>query len=91
MVTSIGKPYKDKKNKYIYRFFNVNINSMSLVWHRDKKDRWVKIINGFDWYLQMNNTIPFKLIKNQIYFIPKETFHRIIKGKSNLLIRIKEL
>lgn len=91
MVTSIGKPYKDKKNKYIYRFFNVNDNSMSLVWHRDKKDRWVKIINGFGWYLQMDNDIPFKLIKNQTYFIPKETFHRIIKGKSNLLIRIKEL
>lgn len=90
MVISTGKPYKDKKNKYIYRFFNVNIDSMSLVWHRDKRDRCVKVIYGSDWYLQIDNQMPIKLLKNQTYIIPKEIFHRIIKGKSNLLIRIKE-
>ena len=74
----------------MYRLFTKNVNENELVWHRDKKDRVVYVLYGNEWYIQYENALPIKLIKNKKYFIPKETYHRVLKGKTNLLIKIKE-
>ena len=82
------KPYKEtkiKENTYI-REFKQNTNSNELVWHRDKEDRIIETINETDWMIQMDNELP-KKIEGKI-FIPKETFHRVIKGSNDLKIKL---
>lgn len=85
------KPYSQEINgDLIKRNFEENVDVDDLVWHRDKRDRLVTVLEGSNWYLQMENELPVLLEKNQQYFIPKEQFHRVIKGNGNLKIDIKE-
>lgn len=83
------KPYYELKTfDFIYRKFTQDIDEQELVWHRDKKDREVTVIGTTDWEFQLENEIP-KQLKDTI-FIPKDTYHRIIKGTGTLGIRILE-
>ena len=86
-MTSTGNPYTDVKNK---RFFSVETDDEELVWHRDKKDRHITIIEGQAWQLQYNGSLPILLEEGKTYFIKAELFHRLIKGATNLEIEIKE-
>lgn len=79
---------KLKKNIFIREFDN-NVDSKELVWHRDKEDRIVEVLNNQDWFFQLDNELPKKL-EGRI-FIPKETFHRVIKGSGNLKIKVTKL
>ena len=86
------KPYLEKiEDGNIVRTFNVSIDSSELVWHRDKNDRIVKVIFGEGWQFQVENQLPVYLKKGQVLFIPKETYHRVIKGLSELVVEIKEI
>jgi oxalate decarboxylase/phosphoglucose isomerase-like protein (cupin superfamily) len=86
------KPYRQIKNKnHIIRTFDENVDGHELVWHRDKKDRIVEILKGEGWELQMDNKVPVQLKEGMTIEIPKEMFHRVIKGKTPLTIRIKEI
>lgn len=84
-------PYtENKQDGYIIREFGSNIPNEELVWHRDKKDRVVEIIEGSGWRFQMDNGLPIELKEGMILEIPKETYHRIGKGNMKLVIKIKE-
>jgi len=72
------------------RTFEENVDNEELKWHRDRKDRIVEILENDDWYLQMDNELPSKLIVGEKYFIPKGVYHRVIKGKGKLVVSIKE-
>jgi hypothetical protein len=85
------KPYSQKNDgKYIIRTFDENIDPQELVWHRDEKTRLVEIISGDGWKFQMDNKLPIELKEGMKLKIPKETYHRIIKGETPLTIKIKE-
>jgi quercetin dioxygenase-like cupin family protein len=85
------KPYKQNlKNGYILREFDANIDVSELVWHRDKKDRVVEVVSGNGWKFQLDNNLPLELKEGMVLQIPKETFHRIGKGDTKLVIKIKE-
>jgi quercetin dioxygenase-like cupin family protein len=86
------KPYQEVINidNLRLREFKINTDNSELVWHKDEKDRYVTILEGEGWQFQKDNELPSILQKGDIIFIPKETYHRIIKGSSNLLINIKE-
>lgn len=84
-------PYKQVKNgNEIKRSFSENVENDDLVWHRDKRDRLVTVVEGKNWFLQMDNELPILLETGKEYFIPKEKFHRVIKGNNKLKINIKE-
>ena len=84
-----GRPYSEsEKNGYIIREFSQDTSSFEFVWHRDKEDRIVEAIGKTDWKFQLDNEVPTEI--NRI-FIPKETYHRLIKGTGNLKVRIKEV
>ena len=40
-----------------------------------------------DWSFQLDNDIPRKLLKDKL-FIPNETYHRLIKGTGDLVVKI---
>lgn len=85
------KPYKDKKSKdFFIREFSSDTPTFELVWHRDKKDRVVQAMHDTDWMFQMDNEVPKRLSENKL-FIPKETYHRLLKGTGNLKVKIYEM
>jgi hypothetical protein len=84
-------PYKQNINDTIIeRVFTENTDSNEFVWHKDKRDREVKVIQSNGWKFQMDNELPKELQNNDILFIPKEVYHRVIKGNGDLKIQIKE-
>ena len=84
-------PYtENKQDGYIIREFDSNIPNEELVWHRDEKERIVEVIEGSGWRFQMDNRLPIELKEGMILLIPKETYHRIGKGNTKLVIKIKE-
>ena len=83
-----GRPYSEKKQEgYIIREFSQDTPSFEFVWHRDKEDRIVEAIHDTDWLFQLDNELPVGLTKNKL-FIPKETYHRLIKGTGDLVVKI---
>jgi quercetin dioxygenase-like cupin family protein len=72
------------------RKFTLDTDSSEFVWHRDEKDRYVTILEGKDWEFQLDNELPLELKKGDCIFIPKQTYHRIIKGTTDLVIHIQE-
>ena len=82
----MSRPYTEKGK---VRTFSEDIQEFELVWHRDKEDRIVKPLHSTDWKFQLDNDIP-RVIEKEI-FIPKETYHRLIKGTGNLKVNILKL
>lgn len=82
-------PYTESNlgnNQYI-REFDANVDNHELEWHLDSEDRLVEVVkNDGDWQFQLDNSLPVLLDKN--IFIPKETYHRVIKGTGNLVVKI---
>lgn len=88
-MTEQVNPYSQiRENNLIVRTFSQNIDEDELVWHRDKKDREVTVLKETDWQFQFDNELP-QVLKNVI-FIPKNTYHRLIKGTGELNIQILE-
>ncbi len=83
-----GRPYSEKQEDgFVIREFSKDTPSFEFVWHRDKEDRYIEPIHDTDWEFQLDNDIPRKLQKNKL-FIPKETYHRLIKGTGDLTLKI---
>ena len=83
-----GRPYSEiKEDGYIIREFSNNTPSFEFVWHRDREDRYVESTHDTDWQFQLDNDIPRKLQKTKL-FIPKDTYHRLIKGTGDLVVKI---
>ena len=61
-----------------------------LVWHRDREDRTVVTLSGTGWMLQVENKLPVALSEGSSHLIPKNTYHRIIKGTTKLVVEITE-
>jgi hypothetical protein len=84
-------PFKQiRKNDTIIREFAADVSSEELVWHRDLFDRRVQVLEGNEWYIQIDNQVPKKLIEEKTYFIPAHNYHRLIKGKGKLVVSIQE-
>jgi hypothetical protein len=86
-------PFSEKQlseNRY-RRVFDEAVDSNELIWHRDREDRIVKIIEGKGWGLQLDNQMPFMLQEGKNYVIPKEQWHRVIKGDGKLIIEIQKV
>jgi len=84
----MSHPYKDIEvtDEYIIREFDENIDPIELMWHRDNEDRTLEIIDKTDWKFQFDNELPI-LLENHIV-IPRHYWHRVIKGKGILKLKI---
>ena len=84
-------PFKEthlQDNLYL-REFEESVDTDDLEWHRDRENRIVEIIGETDWELQMDNQLPQQMAGK--IFIPKEVWHRVIKGNSDLKVKITKL
>lgn len=89
------KPYTDNVleqhgtgRKFMIRTFDANVLEEELIWHRDKSNRQIHVLGGNGWQLQFEDKLPEELTVGQDYYIPKMTYHRVIKGEKDLIIRI---
>lgn len=86
------KPYDDinlNENEFI-RVFHSNTAIEELVWHRDLKDREVRVVKGVGWKLQMDDCLPSYIHEGDVFQIPAMKYHRILKGVTDLILEIKE-
>jgi len=81
-------PYTDIEttDTYIIREFNENVDPIELLWHRDNESRTIEILEDTNWHIQLDDNLPTSL-KEHI-FIPKHTYHRLIKGDGTLKLKI---
>ncbi len=73
------------------RTFNKDVLTEELVWHRDKEDRLVEIIEGNGWELQLDNELPIKMNDGDSFIIPEGVYHRVKRGNDKLVIKITKL
>lgn len=81
-----GRPYIEEGE---IRTFSQDLTENDLVWHRDQEDRIVDPMHPTDWLFQFDNELPRKITRQ--LFIPKNTYHRLIKGTGDLKIKVKKL
>tara|TARA_R100001510_G_scaffold56047_1_gene60906 strand:- start:1628 stop:1906 length:279 start_codon:yes stop_codon:yes gene_type:complete len=85
-------PFREERvgDKLFLREFKKDVDSGELVWHQDKEDRKVKVIESGGWKLQMDNELPILLEEGTIYNIPAYEFHRVIKGSGTLKVLVEK-
>lgn len=84
------KPYEEKYiDGWFYRTFTEETAKYEMVWHRDREDRIIEVVEPTDWLFQIEDKLPIP-IEGQI-FVPMGIWHRAIKGTKELKIRIKKL
>lgn len=85
------RPYKDLQSTEdkVVRVFNDNVNPTELVWHRDRENRIIKILEpGYNWHFQFENELPFKIESNMTITVSMGEWHRVIKGQGDLKVEI---
>ena len=78
-------PYTNKGN---IRTFSKDVDPMDLVWHQDKEDRDIEVLEGEGWQIQFDNELPFEIRKGDRIFITEGRIHRTLKGTTDLKIKI---
>ena len=61
---------------------------MELVWHQDKEDRTIEILEGEGWAIQKDDELPLAISKGDSIFIPVNKVHRVLKGTTDLKVKI---
>jgi len=84
------KPYTNIYNEdgSFVRVFDKDVDPEELVWHRDERDRTIRVIKGNDWMFQFDDEMPISI--NRVTTIPKMVYHRLIKGEGDLVIEVRE-
>jgi hypothetical protein len=62
------------------------MDEMELKWHWDEEDRLIEPLAENDWQFQFDNELPVMIYKQ--IFIPTGVIHRVIKGTTELKIKI---
>ena len=86
------KPYTEilLENGNRFRVFSESVDTSDLVWHQDQHDRKIYVHESKGWSLQFDNQLPVVLEAGNVYTVPRDTWHRVIKGDSNLVLQIRE-
>lgn len=88
----VVNPYiqKDIAPNKFQRIFRHHTEESELVWHRDRKNRTVKIIESDGWKFQEDNKLPIELHNGDTLHIKAYEYHRILKGNGSLVVEITE-
>ena len=82
-------PYQEiQQGEITIRTFKKDVQDDELVWHRDREDREVRVVKGSGWQFQREDHLPILLREGDVIQIKKEEWHRIIKGRTDLIVEI---
>jgi hypothetical protein len=77
-------PFEEKDQ---IRTFSKDTDSEELKWHRDNEDRLVTPTRPNDWLFQRDNALPEPI--DRPISIQKGEWHRVIKGTTDLQIKVE--
>ena len=80
----------DIVNEWFERTFDEDVAEEEMVWHRDKRDRVITVLQGEGWQFQFDNQMPVEIEEGDVIEIPKYSYHRLIKVNSKLILQIEE-
>ena len=88
MVTVL--PFKEEKIKdnIFIRTFSTDVDEMDLIWHTDKENRFIKVLEGNGWQFQYDEELPFEMTDGLGFPVMKGQIHRVIKGLGPLKIEL---
>ena len=88
----VVSPYIDEKlnNWTFVRTFKHDVLTEELIWHRDRRGRYIEVLEGSGWEIQFDNELPRTLVIGEEIVIPAYTFHRIKRGTDDLKLKIEE-
>jgi hypothetical protein len=68
------------------RRFSPLVQDEELKWHMDNEDRIIEPLEENDWKFQFDNELPIKI--NAEIVIKKDVWHRLVKGNTDLILKI---
>ena len=74
--------------KLFLREFSADVDEMKLIWHEDRENRIVSVVEGNGWKFQFDEELPIEMEDGIDITIPKGVIHRVIKGKGPLKIKV---
>ena len=83
-------PFEEEQineNTFI-RTFSADVDEMELIWHEDRENRVIKVLEGNGWKFQFDEELPIEMEDGIDITIPKGVIHRVIKGKGPLKIKV---
>ena len=72
------------------RTFPKDVDEMDLIWHADKENRIITVLEGNGWKFQFDEELPFEMVDGLNISIFKGRIHRIIKGEGPLKIKLQK-
>ena len=85
-------PFKEEQiDQYNFiRTFSADVDEMDLIWHADKENRIITVLEGNGWKFQFDEELPIEMTEGLSISILKGRLHRIIKGKGPLKINLQK-
>ena len=85
-------PFEEEKiDKYNFiRTFPADVDEMDLIWHADKENRIITVLEGNGWKFQFDEELPIEMTKGKSISILKGVIHRVIKGNGPLVIKLQK-
>ena len=79
---------EQREGNKLRRVFAESLDPSELIWHQDREDRIIRVIEANGWGYQLDNQLPLPLEDGQELFIPKMMYHRVIKGSGPLVVEV---
>ena len=79
------------ENTFVRRF-DKGVDTSEMIWHRDRRNRVVHVLESSGWFFQRDDEIPVLMSPGSSFLIPAKTWHRAIRrpNSGDLVIRITE-
>ena len=71
------------------RTFPADVDEMDLIWHADKENRIITVLEGNGWKFQFDEELPIEMTKGLSISIFEGRLHRVIKGNGPLKIKLQ--
>ena len=72
------------------RTFSADVDEMDLIWHADKENRIITVLEGNGWKFQFDEELPIEMTDGLSISIFEGRIHRIIKGEGPLKIKLQK-
>ena len=85
-------PFKEKQidSQLFIREFSADVDEMELIWHEDRENRVIKVLEGNGWKFQFDEELPIEMTDGLNISIFEGRIHRVIKGEGPLKIKLQK-
>ena len=83
-------PFEEEQiDSHIFiRTFSADVDEMELIWHEDRENRVINVLEGNGWKFQFDEELPIEMTEGLSISIEKGKLHRVIKGNGPLKIEL---